>query len=164
MRLITFQNRDCMKVLDNERWYSHVSHRLKLVDYDYADEDKGIYPIYTYASLGNRWNPCFGLIQFYTLLTHLAGYMCFDLNNTVMVELEVLEDFILSMKQECKWFEQTCEDDDPDREIRRRNRHRGNYYWVKRDMTQGEIYTSNYLEVVRQNREHSYEANDTLFR
>lgn len=157
MRLLTFQNKDCLKVLEEGSWYSTKDNRMKLVDYDYADEDKGVYPIYAFASFGTPFTPCFSLAQFYKQLCHLAGFMCFDLESTLLVELEVPEDFILSLKKNTKWFEQRCEDDDPDRETLRSG-YGGKRYWVKRDLSAGEIYKSNYLEVVRSNRGEEFEA------
>ena len=157
MRLLTFQNKNCLKVLEEGIWYSTKDNRMKLIDYDYADEDKGTYPIYTFASFGTQFTPCFSLTQFYGMLCHLAGFMCFDLESTLLVELEVPEDFILSLKKNTKWFEQRCEDDDPDRETLRSG-YGGKRYWVKRDLSAGEIYKSNYLEVVRSNRGEEFEV------
>ena len=157
MRLLTFQNKDCLKVLEEGSWYSTKDNRMKLVDYDYADEDKGVYPIYTFASFGTPYKPCFSLAQFYGQLCHLAGFMRFNLGKTILVELEVPEDFILSLKKNNEWFEQRCEDADPDRETLRCG-YKGRRYWVKRDLSAGTIYTSNYLEAVRNNRGEEFEA------
>lgn len=157
MRLFTFQNKACLSVLDKGTWQSTRSHRLKCVDNDYADWDNDIYPIYTFASYGIKYNSCFGLHQLYSAYTTIFSFLDYELDDIVMVELEVPEDFILSLKESNKWFEQKCEDDDSDREDRRRN-YKGEYYWVKRDLTEGKIYNEDYLSVIRQNREMSFEA------
>lgn len=157
MRLMTFQDRNCLHVLEDGEWFSRRDHRLKLVDYDYADEDKGIYPIYAFASFGLRENPYFGLPQFYRLQTFLAGYMRFDLESRVMVELEVPESFILNMKENGKWFEVKCDNNDPDKELRRRDNF-GKWHWLKRDLSDGTIYNSNYLDIVRSNQGTTFEA------
>lgn len=139
MRLITFQDKACLSVLDKGEWYSTRDYRVKLVDMDYLSENGENYPIYTFASFYYVNSECFGLSQFYGLLTKLAGYMGFDLEQRVMVELEVPEDFILNMKDVGVWFETKCSEDDPDRELRRRDSRSREYYYVKRDLSQGEI-------------------------
>lgn len=156
MRLFTFQNKACLSVLDKDVWQSTRSRRLKCVDNDYVDWDNDIYPIYTYASYGIKYRSCFGLHQLYSAYTTIFSVLNYTLDDIVMVELEVPEDFILSLKETNEWFEQTCDESDPDREDRRRV-HR-EYHWVKRDLTKGTIYTKDYLFVVRQNRESSFEA------
>lgn len=158
MRLITFQDKSCLSALDKGEWYSTRDYRVKLVDMDYFNEEDERYPIYTFASFYHTNSECFGLLQFYGLLTKLAGYMRFDLEQRVMVELEVPEDFILNMKDSGVWFETRCSEDDPDMEMRRRDSRSRELYYVKRDMTQGEFYTSDYLKVVRNNRNKEYEA------
>lgn len=156
MRLFTFQNKACLAVLNKGVWQSTRSRRLKCVDNDYADWDNDIYPIYTFASYGIKYNSCFGLHQLYSAYTTIFSFLNYTLDDIVMVELEVPEDFILSLKAANEWFEQLCDESDPDREDRRRVRRE--YHWVKRDLTKGKIYTGDYLSVVRQNRESSFEA------
>ena len=49
MRLLTFQNKVCLSVMDKGVWYSTKDYRVKLVDRDYyGNEEK--YPIYAFAS------------------------------------------------------------------------------------------------------------------
>lgn len=152
MRLLTFQNKNCLSVLDKGVWYSNYGTRMKCIDYDYADIDKDIYPLYTFASTGNLSYPYFGLPEFFSSWNHYVGFMQFDPERIVLVELEVPESFILSMKQMCYWFEQECAADDPAMELQRK----GRYY--KRDLSQGPIYHEDYLAVVRQNRSAEFEA------
>lgn len=154
MRLITYQNKDCLKVINDGIWYSTKEHRMKCIDYDYMDEDNDRYPIYTFASTGMWTTPCFGLSSFFHQLCNLSGYMQFNLDNMAMVELEVPEDFILNLKKNSEWFEQKCDENDPDRE-------KYNFrtkQWVKRDLSKGPLYTSDYLKVVRENRRDEWEA------
>ena len=99
MRLFTFQNKAYLSVLDKGIWQSTRSRRLKCVDNDHADWDNDIYPIYTFASYGIKYNSCFGLHQLYSAYTTIFSFLDYELDNIVMVELEVPEDFILSLKE-----------------------------------------------------------------
>lgn len=157
MRLLTFQNKKCLKVLEKGEWHSTRADRLKCIDYDYVGEDEETYPIYTFASFGYKWEPYFSLVLMSRMFNHLAGFMGFDFDDRVMIELEVPESFILNMKSNNDWFEQKCDENDPDKELRRKDS-RYNYYWVKRDLSKGNIYKSDYLKHMRENRNTEFEA------
>lgn len=101
MRLITFQSVDILKkVLDNgvARQYYSGNSRLKEIDKDYITKHDGeeYMPFYCFATIrgetmslrtiGNNWD-------------YLKGWMNFK-NGVVMLELEVPETDILSMKDE----------------------------------------------------------------
>lgn len=157
MRLVTFQDTAALNVLKDDVWYSTHDNRLKCIDYDYVDEEEH-YPIYTFASTQLEHERTFGLSWLYSSACYLARFMQFDLERRVMLELEVPEDFILSMKQHSCFFEQRCSDDDPDREIMRTNYEHENY-WVKRDLSKGEVFTCDFLQHVRkEGLEHEFEA------
>lgn len=148
MRLVTFQDKVVLNALKNGVWYSTHDNRMKCIDYDYMEDDDH-FPIYTFASTQLTTESTFGLCWLYASACHLARFMQFDLERRVMIELEVPEDFILNMKQNSCWFEQRCSDDDPDRETLRSG-HYHNRYWVKRDLSQGEIFTCDFLRHVRE--------------
>lgn len=157
MRLVTFQDKAVLNVLKDGIWYSTRDNRLKCIDYDYVDEE-GHYPIYTFASTQLKHTLTFGLSWFYASACHLTRFMQFDLEQRVMLELEIPEDFILSMKQNSCWFEQRCSDDDPDREIVRRG-YKHERYWAKRDLSQGKVFTCDFLQHARkEGLEHELEA------
>lgn len=157
MRLVTFQDKVVLNVLKDGVWYSTRDNRMKCIDYDYMEDDDH-FPIYTFASTQLITESTFGLCWLYASACHLARFMQFDLEQRVMIELEVPENFILNMKQTSCWFEQRCSDDDPDREIMRRDYNR-NSYWVKRDLSQGEVFTCDFLKHVRkEGTEHELEA------
>lgn len=103
MRLVTFQDKSVLNALEDDIWYSTRDNRMKCIDYDYVDEE-GHYPIYTFASTQLTTHLTFGLSWFYASACHLARFMQFDLEQRVMLELEVSEDFILSMKQHSCFF------------------------------------------------------------
>lgn len=131
MRLVTFQDKSVLNALEDGIWYSTRDNRMKCIDYDYVDEE-GHYPIYTFASTQLTTHFTFGLSWFYASACHLARFMQFDLEQRVMLELEVSEDFILSMKQ---------------------------HYWVKRDLSKGEVFTCDFLQHARkEGLEHELEA------
>lgn len=157
MRLVTFQDKDALNVLKDNVWYSTHDNRMKCIDYDYVDEE-GHYPIYTFASTQLEHEHTFGLSWLYASACHLARFMQLDLEQRVMLELEVSEDFILSMKQHSCFFEQRCSDDDPDREITRTD-YKREHYWVKRDLSKGEVFTCDFLQHARkEGLEHELEA------
>ena len=157
MRLVTFQDKSVLNALEDGIWYSTRDNRMKCIDYDYMDEE-GHYPIYTFASTQLKHTLTFGLSWFYASACHLARFMQFDLEQRVMLELEVSEDFILSMKQHSCFFEQRCSDDDPDRETTRTN-YKHEHYWVKRDLSKGEVFTCDFLQHARkEGLEHELEA------
>lgn len=157
MRLVTFQDKSVLNALEDGIWYSTRDNRMKCIDYDYVDEE-GHYPIYTFASTQLTTHLTFGLSWFYASACHLARFMQFDLEQRVMLELEVPEDFILSMKQHSCFFEQRCSADDPDRETMRTN-YKHEHYWVKRDLSKGEVFTCDFLQHVRKDGlEHELEA------
>lgn len=113
MRLWTFQNKDAYeKLKEYGIWYSDANYenRLKMVDADYIKEDVktpyGVFdtmPIYCFASMG-RWYPTLNLHTMFGAYNHLIGWMQFSLENMVMLELEVTEEFILSSKYHSKWY------------------------------------------------------------
>lgn len=147
MRLITFQDKVALNVLKDAVWYSERDNRMKCIDYDYVDEEEH-YPIYTFASTQLEHEHTFGLSWLYASACHLARFMQFDLEQRVLIELEVPEDFILNVKPVNDWFEQCCSDDDPDRETTRTNYNRERY-WVKRDLSKGSFFTCDFLKHVR---------------
>lgn len=147
MRLITFQDKVALNVLKDDVWYSARDNRMKCVDYDYVDEEEH-YPIYTFASTQLKHERTFGLSWLYASACHLARFMQFDLEQRVLIELEVPEDFILNMKQVEDWFEQRCSDDDQDHEVTRTD-YKHERYWVKRDLSKGEVFTGDFLQHVR---------------
>lgn len=157
MRLVTFQDKAVLNVLKDDVWYSTCDNRMKCIDYDYVDKEDH-YPIYTFASTHNMHEPTFGLSWFYASACHFARFMQLDLEQRVMLELEVPEDFILNVKPVNDWFEQRCSDDDPDRETMRTN-YKCEHYWVKRDLSKGSFFTCDFLQHVRKEGvEHELEA------
>lgn len=157
MRLVTFQDKDVLNVLKDNVWYSTRDNRMKCIDYDYMEDDDH-FPIYTFASTQLITHLTFGLSWFYASACHLTRFMQFDLEQRVLIELEVPEDFILNVKPVNDWFEQRCSDDDPDREVTRTN-YKHERYWVKRDLSKGEVFTHDFLQHVRkEGLEHELEA------
>lgn len=148
MRLVTFQDKAVLNVLKDGVWYSTRDNRMKCIDYDYMEDDDH-FPIYTFASTQLTTESTFGLCWLYASACHLTGFMQFDLERRVMLELEVPESLIFNMKPNYCWFEQRCSDDDPDREITRRG-YWHERYWVKRDLSKGEIFTCDFLRHVRE--------------
>ena len=157
MRLVTFQDKAVLNVLKDAVWYSERDNRMKCIDYDYMENDDH-FPIYTFASTQLEHEHTFGLSWLYASACHLARFMQLDLEQRVLIELEVPEDFILNVKPVNDWFEQRCSDDDPDREIVRTN-YKHERYWVKRDLSKGEVFTHDFLQHVRkEGLEHEHEA------
>lgn len=147
MRLVTFQDKVALNVLKDDVWYSARDNRMKCIDYAYVDEEEH-YPIYTFASTQLAHEPTFGLSWLYASACHLARFMQLDLEQRVLIELEVPEDFILNVKPVNDWFEQRCSDDDPDREITRTD-YKRERYCVKRDLSKGSFFTCDFLNHVR---------------
>ena len=159
MRLITFQDNSALSVLDDGVWYSRRGRRVKPIDQRYIDEGKGTYPVYTFATTGQRFTPYFGIRSFATSLSHLSGFMQFDLPGMVMFELEVPESFILNMKQNSCWYCERCKEDDPELIASERERKSGKWVYWKADFSNGVYFEDNYLQHVRElRREHELEA------
>lgn len=161
MRLYTFQSEEALKVLEHGKWYSTQSDRLKWIDEQFIQEDvefinrKGktytddAYPIYTFANFCLAWNTEFSISQFFSALTTLSGYMCWNLTRMVMFELEVPEDFILNMKSNACWYETECAEEDPDYYYYRKN-YKGEKVFKKIDETAGPYFTSDFLKHMRE--------------
>ena len=105
MRLFTFQNKACLSVLDKGVWKSTKSHRLKCIDNDYVDWDNDIYPIYTFASYGikynsptehdpvvdqNMWNEVRKIDHFYDKLKPVEGSVELFNNLSAKYECQIL--------------------------------------------------------------------------
>lgn len=157
MRLVTFQDKAALNVLKDNVWYSTRDNRMKCIDYDYMENDDH-FPIYAFASAQLEHEHTFGLSWLYASACHLARFMQLDLEQRVLIELEVPEDFILNVKPVNDWFEQRCSNDDPDRETMRTN-YEHESYWVKRNLSKGEVFTCDFLQHVRkEGLEHELEA------
>lgn len=161
MRLITYQDKDAKRVLEEGVWYSTRGYRVKPIDEKYIDELGKIkhYPIYTFATTGKRFDPYFSLTNFSHDLCHLTGYMQFDLTQMVMIELEVPEEFILNMKVNAYWYTKACDKEDPKCISAKRDRRSGEFIYYAADYSQGDYYESSYLSKARElRREHEFEA------
>ena len=119
MRLWTFQNKKCLDyILNDGIFYSNFDYvrRVKNIDEKYVIEDGDIVvrgkqidtaPIYCFASFGKYYRE----LSLYTMggcYNNLSGFYRFDLytGRTIMLELEVSESVILSMKNADKPFEE----------------------------------------------------------
>lgn len=158
MRLFTVQNKKALKVLEKGIWYSTIEYRIKVPDYKYVDEEDGRCPIYTFASCGIPNLSYFGLPWLYKSFNHFVGYMRFELEDSVLIELEVPEDFILNMKLVPNPYSVKCEENDPDMCYSKYDRNSKEYIYFKSDLESKPFFTSNYLENIRKYPEHEFEA------
>ena len=96
MRLWTIQNECAAKVIETGEWHSSLDFRSKECDMDQDLTAMGYYPIYTFATLNNDFLNINSLRESFKDIAH--KYRLPRSWDDVLIELEVREEDILSMK------------------------------------------------------------------